>query len=302
MEMDCNKILTDEDFMEIKQHGTSDCPFQYYYDDLEFFDFHCIEWHWHREFEFLYVESGEIICGIGEKQSILSKGDAIFINSKILHRFYASSGGVIPNFVCMPEFIAPENSLVYKKYILPIISSNMSFQCFQIAEPWQARIIQIMIKIMGTQENEKIRELSTLALLQDLWLIFYENVKLSDKEKMQTVDEAAQKRVQLMMQYIHENYNHEISLDEIASHIGISKSTALNLFQRFLHTTPVSYLIGYRLQAASWLLKNTNKKVKTIAYESGFRNVDYFCRLFKKRYHLTSSEYRCACLKQYISK
>ena len=288
--------------MEIKQHGTSDCPFQYYYYDLEFFDFHCIEWHWHREFEFLYVESGEIICGIGEKQIILSKGDAIFINSKILHRFYASSGGVIPNFVCMPEFIAPENSLVYKKYILPIISSNKSFQCFQIAEPWQARIIQIMIKIMGTQENEKIRELSTLALLQDLWLIFYENVKLSDKEKMQTVDEAAQKRVQLMMQYIHENYNHEMSLDEIASHIGISKSTALNLFQRFLHTTPVSYLIGYRLQAASWILKNTNKKVKTIAYESGFRNVDYFCRLFKKRYHLTPSEYRCACLKQYISK
>ena len=302
MEMDCNKILTDEDFMEIKQHGTSDCPFQYYYDDLEFFDFHCIEWHWHREFEFLYVESGQIICGIGEKQIILSEGDAIFINSKILHRFYASSGGVIPNFVCMPEFIAPENSLVYKKYILPIISSNMSFQCFQIAEPWQARIIQIMIKIMETQENEKIRELSTLALLQDLWLIFYENVKLSDKENMQTVDEAAQKRVQLMMQYIHENYNHELSLDEIASHIGVSKSTALNLFQRFLHTTPVSYLIGYRLQAASWLLKNTNKKVKTIAYESGFRNVDYFCRLFKKRYHLTPSDYRCACLKQYICK
>ena len=293
MEMDYNKILTDEDFMEIKQHGSSDYPFQYYYDDLELFDFHCIEWHWHREFEFLYVESGQIICGIGEKQIILSKGDAIFINSKILHRFYSLSGGVIPNFVCMPEFIAPENSLVFKKYILPIISSNMAFQCFQSAEPWQARIIQIMIKIMETQENEIIRELSTLALLQNLWLIFYENVKLSDKEKMQTVDEAAQKRVQLMMQYIHENYKHGLSLNEIASHIGVSKSTALHLFQRFLHTTPVNYLIEYRLQAASRLLKNTNKKVKTIAYESGFHNVDYFCRLFKNRYHVTPSEYRC---------
>ena len=288
-----NKILTDEEFMEIKPHGSSDYPFQYYYDNLELFDFHCIEWHWHREFEFLYVESGQVLCGIGEKQIILSEGDAIFINSKILHRFYASSGGVIPNFVCMPEFIAPENSLVYKKYILPIISSNMSFQCFQIAEPWQARIIQIMIKIMETQENEIIRELSTLALLQNLWLIFYENVKLSDKEKMQTVDEAAQKRVQLMMQYIHENYKHGLSLNEIASHIGVSKSTALHLFQRFLHTTPVNYLIEYRLQAASRLLKNTNKKVKTIAYESGFHNVDYFCRVFKNHYHVTPSEYRC---------
>ena len=288
-----NKILTDEEFMETKQHGSSDYPFQYYYDNLELFDFHCIEWHWHREFEFLYVESGKVLCGIGEKQIILSEGDAVFINSKTLHRFYASSGGVIPNFVCMPEFIAPENSLVYKKYILPIISSNMSFQRFQSAEPWQARIIQIMIKIMETQENEKIKELSTLALLQNLWLIFYENVKLSDKEKMQTVDEAAQKRVQLMMQYIHENYKHGLSLNEIASHIGVSKSTALHLFQRFLHTTPVNYLIEYRLQAASRLLKNTNKKVKTIAYESGFHNVDYFCRLFKNRYHVTPSEYRC---------
>ena len=262
------------------------------------FDFHCIEWHWHREFEFLYVESGQIICGIGEKQIILSEGEAIFINSKILHRFYASSGGIIPNFVCMPEFIVPENSLIYKKYILPVISSNISFQRFQIDEPWQARIIQTMIKIMEIQENEKIKELATLALVQDLWLTFYENVKLSGKEDVQTVDEAAQKRVQLIMQYIHENYSHNLSLDEIASHIGISKSTALNLFHRFLHTTPVSYLIGYRLQAASWLLKNTNKKVKTIAYESGFHNVDYFCRLFKKHYHLTPSEYRCICLKR----
>lgn len=42
MEMDYNKIynkiLTDEEFMEIKQHGSSDYPFQYYYDNLELFD------------------------------------------------------------------------------------------------------------------------------------------------------------------------------------------------------------------------------------------------------------------------
>ena len=133
------------------------------------------------------------LCGYSQSCAFISVIELPRIPAyfpKILHRFYASSGGVIPNFVCMPEFIASENSLVYKKYILPIILSNMSFQCFQSTEPWQARIIQIMIKIMETQENEKIRELSTLALLQNLWLIFYENVKLSDKEKMQTVDDA----------------------------------------------------------------------------------------------------------------
>lgn len=39
MEMNYNKILTDEDFMEIKQHGSSGYPFQHYYDELELFEF-----------------------------------------------------------------------------------------------------------------------------------------------------------------------------------------------------------------------------------------------------------------------
>ena len=43
-----------------------------------------------------------------------------------------------------------------------------------------------MIKIIEIQENEKIRELATFALLQNLWLIFYENVKISGKEEAQT--------------------------------------------------------------------------------------------------------------------
>lgn len=106
---------------------------------------------------------------VGEKQIALSEGEGIFINSKILHRFYTSSVGIIPNFLCMPEFIAPENSLIYKKYILPVISSNILFQCFRSDVSWQTRIIQNMIKIMEIQKDEKIRELATLALLQNLW-------------------------------------------------------------------------------------------------------------------------------------
>lgn len=41
-----NKILTDENMMETIQHGSKEYPFHFYYDNLELFDFHCIEWHW----------------------------------------------------------------------------------------------------------------------------------------------------------------------------------------------------------------------------------------------------------------
>ena len=61
-----NKILTDENMMETIRHSTSAYPFRFYYDNLALFDFHCIEWHWHVEFEFVYVEKGTAMFWVGE--------------------------------------------------------------------------------------------------------------------------------------------------------------------------------------------------------------------------------------------
>ena len=57
----------------------------------------------------------------------------------------------------------------------------------------------------------------------------------------------------------------------------LSKSTVLNYFRKYLHTTPINYLIAYRLNEAAVLLRKTEKKIITISNETGFNNVDYFC-------------------------
>ena len=62
------KIITDEDLMETVQHGSNLYPFQFYYEDLSVFDFNCVEWHWHTELEFIYIESGTVTLWIGEDQ------------------------------------------------------------------------------------------------------------------------------------------------------------------------------------------------------------------------------------------
>ncbi len=109
-----NKIVTDENLMETVKHGSNGYPFHFYYDNLALFDFHCIEWHWHTELEFVYIESGTVTFWIGEKQFILAEGNGVFINSKILHRFYSPAEAVIPNFLCLPSFIAAEDSFIYQ--------------------------------------------------------------------------------------------------------------------------------------------------------------------------------------------
>lgn len=286
------KILTDENLMETVQHGNSSYPFQFYYEDLSVFDFNCIEWHWHTELEFIYIESGTVTFWIGEDQFELAEGNGIFINTKVLHRLYSPSKALIPNFVFMPSFIAACDSFIYQKYILPVISSSLSFLIFHKDVCWQARALSVMQQIISAQDSASSKELITVSLLQNLWQEIFENAVIPSPEEHKDHSSSSQARLQLMMQFIHLNYSQNISLDDIAREAMVSKSTALNLFRKYLHITPVNYLINYRLKRASQLLSKTEKKIHLISSETGFHNVEYFCKIFKKRYNFTPTEYR----------
>lgn len=287
-----NKILTDENMMETIQHGSKEYPFHFYYDNLELFDFHCIEWHWHTEFEFVYVETGTVYFGISDKQFALSEGQGVFINSKILHRYFSQGNAIVPNFVLMPYFIAAQDSLIYQKYVLPIMASPMDYQIFSQDIPWQAQALSLMREITAAQEKASDVELVSSYLIQKIWHILYQNTDVEHMGKKENYSASSQARLQLMMQYIHQDFAYNISLSDIADQAKVSKSTALNLFQRYLGISPVTYLINYRLQEAAKLLASTEKKVTVISKDTGFDSVDYFCKAFKKYYKLTPTEYR----------
>lgn len=287
-----NKILTDENMMETIQHGSKEYPFHFYYDNLELFDFHCIEWHWHTEFEFVYVETGTVYFGISDKQFALSEGQGVFINSKILHRYFSQGNAIVPNFVLMPYFIAAQDSLIYQKYVLPIMASPMDYQIFSQDIPWQAQALSLMREMMAAQEKASDVELVNSYLIQKIWHILYQNTDVEHMGKKENYSASSQARLQLMMQYIHQKSAYNISLSDIADQAKVSKSTALNLFQRYLGISPVTYLINYRLQEAAKLLASTEKKVTVISKDTGFDSVDYFCKAFKKYYKLTPTKYR----------
>ena len=287
-----NKIITDETLMETIQHGERDYPFHFYYDNLALYDFHCVEWHWHTEFEFVFVNSGTVFFGIGEKQFSLPAGSGVFINSKALHRYYSDEEAIVPNFVFMPDYIAVQNSLIYKKYILPVLSSSLDYQIFAPEIPWQAEVLAVMKEIIYVQEAESGIELITSSLVQRMWDLLYRNVNARPIRENNGSSIASQGRLQLMMQYIYQQFSMNISLEDIAGHAMVSKSTALNLFRKYLHITPINYLINYRLQEAAKLLSSTERKIHVISKEVGFESVDYFCKAFKKYYSMTPTEYR----------
>lgn len=290
--MDTFKINTDETLRETVQHGDSSYPFAYYPENIWQFDFHRIDWHWHHELEFLVVAEGTALCLAGTDRIELHEGCGILINSGILHRFEAEASTFVPNIVFSPALLAPETSLVYEKYITPVINSSVTYQIFDPHTPWQNHVLQILSQVFSLQETEPHNELRTIQLLLQLWELLYEHLDLtSGAPDLHRLDHS-QARLQTMMQYIHDHYTTEITLEMIAASASISKSGALHIFQSGIHISPVAYLIQYRLAQAAELLCKTQKPVASIAEETGFASSGYFCRKFRQHYHMSPNAYR----------
>lgn len=315
------KIQRDETMRETAEHGSAEYPFQYYLENFWEFDLHCIDWHWHSEVEFVYMDRGNARCLVGDKQFILHEGEGLFINSQVLHRFEVTENVLAPNIVFSAGMLATEDSLLYKKYILPILCSEIAYLIFSPQIYWQEEVVECLKGIFELQkrnlQEKKIEnqvngpgaefsenfarsrkdypvELQTVQKLLKLWELIYCNVDTEALKKTgkQNTSAGKQAQLQIMMQYIHENYRRTITLEEIAGTVNLSKSSALHVFQTYLRTSPVRYLISYRLKCATRLLRMTENSIQTIALESGFESSGYFCRKFRELYGITPGEYR----------
>lgn len=92
--------------------------------------------------------------------------------------------------------------------------------------------------------------------------------------------------------FMEEHITENISLDEIADHIGLSKYYFNRLFNKHIGMTPHRYFINMRVQHAKRLLLTTHASVEKIAEMCGFDNASNFIRLFKQRTGMTPTAFR----------
>ncbi len=286
------RIRTDETLRETACHGSDEYPFKYYNEDIWLFDFHCIDWHWHSEVEFVFIEKGTAEFLVGSGRYVLTEGTGIFINSQVIHRFEASESVIIPNIVFSPSLLSAEDSLIYRKYIQPLLDSSVECLIFSPEVPWQKDVLKNLLSVFDVQETESISEIKTVELLLKIWETVYENANISESIPAAKATAHTQAQLQIMMQYIHKNYSEHITLADIAQTVSVSKSSALNIFNKYLRISPVSYLINYRLKRAAKLLASTDNSIYSIASNTGFENAGYFCRSFKELFGVTPSKYR----------
>ncbi|MGD0031214.1 response regulator [Paenibacillus illinoisensis] len=100
------------------------------------------------------------------------------------------------------------------------------------------------------------------------------------------------KAIEFMIEYAHENFYKDITLEVLANQLYISKNYLNQLFKRETGDTFTNYIIRVRIEKAKALIMEGKYLIYEIAEMVGYQNVPYFSSIFKKYCGCSPSEYQ----------
>lgn len=95
-----------------------------------------------------------------------------------------------------------------------------------------------------------------------------------------------------IIEHIEANYTNNITLTQMAKLFYINEKYLGRIFKKYMGESFHEYLNSLRIKQAAHLLETSDKSILEIAFECGYQNASYFARYFKRKYHITPSEYR----------
>lgn len=264
------------------------------YSNLNMLIDHCFPWHWHPFLEINYVQSGSCLFQVGEDDYVLEEGNAIFINSNVMH-LVGSPDPSRPSEELTLMFYAGflagrDNSVFDKNYISPVIQ-NMNFDRYLLLKGRDDALLAHVLHAIDLHRDEPFGyEMMVRNELSSLWLqLFQKQPEVTPLSHAALLNDS---RIRTMMEYIQSNFAEKITLEDIARSGSVSVRECTRSFQRFTKMPPIEYLNYYRLrEAARQLLQNRNS-ISFISESCGFSSPGYFCRIFKKAFDCTPREYQ----------
>ncbi len=96
----------------------------------------------------------------------------------------------------------------------------------------------------------------------------------------------------LAIDYLERNYQRNISLEDTAERIQISPFYLSKLFKKSVGENFVNYLTAVRIRKAKEFLTDPHYTIKDVCYQVGYKDPNYFARVFKKTCGITPSQYQ----------
>ena len=233
------------------------------------------------------------MCNTGNDIFSLQKGDICFINQNQLHHLIEKDpDGSNQTVLIIGNNLITQNNVVYENCLREMFEDKTFGHLRFIDGDSSASLIEKLISDLEKtlKDKEKGYELEVVSLVHQILKQIYVGYLNRDKKiKKPSFNDSLQKE---MLEYIENNYQNEISLDDIANTVNISRSQCSKLFKQYTDQSPINYLNSYRLEKSRELLRNSDKNISQISYDCGFNEQSYYSRLFLREYGCTPLEYR----------
>ncbi len=232
--------------------------------------------HFHSSWELVYVTSGELEAAADGRIFRLQAGDLLAVPGYAVHRYNSS----------------PETDTYVM--VIPIDYIPM----FQ--QKIEGRRCQVLHLTAGTSSAEIGRSLGILSQEGDegkdsflmrghcyvILGLLLEHIQMDSKDY-----NSDQNVTRDILDYLHGHYLQPLSLQEIATSLGYSRSSISHTFNKNVGCSIPEYLGRLRSRAAATMLLEQNTAVTDVAISSGFESVRSFYRIFKQCFGVTPSQF-----------
>lgn len=238
------------------------------------------DFHNHQAHEVLWVLDGRVRVQLLDDIVTLQKGDLLLIDSEVPHASSASH----PNDLV----------LCFQHYFQDLsIHSGPSSNWSLMQQELGAEIKQQLAMLWWeNQHKPKHWQTARDAALQHIQLILtrYFAAEVSPTkaqlESAQLVDQ--------LLSTIRARYQQHLSLSQLAEEFELSEAYLSRYFKAKVGQSFLNYLTLLRLEKCLESLLQSQDAIGDIALNHGFPSIKAFNTAFKKEYHCTPSEFRCA--------
>lgn len=253
--------------------------------------------HWHDHMEFLLIRKGSYQVGVNLETMMAKEGDLCIFNSGDLHQLRNLTEEAEHDALLFDPRIC---TFLYQDQwnqdtLVPM--QKGSLRCTNLIRleregyhdlySLMDQLFQIAFKEEADwYEYSKLRLLEIIILLKRYGLFIYENGQISQTDQKQIL------RYKEVVDYIESHYQSPISLKELSEVISCNEQYFCRFFKKISGITPIQYLIHYRIEQASIMLKEGDRSISEIALDCGFENISYFIKKFKEIMGMTPKEFK----------
>ncbi len=232
--------------------------------------------HWHDQPENLFITSGRVKVRMENEVYFAGVGDVVSIGPGELHNVTAETERATA--YCMitdKSFFAQYNMPVEKLRLCPV-----------------TRVPELVEKAAKIEELLNTQplyfEAGVAAVMLEIFFVLYGN---HTKGEFSGSTAKNSETIKKAVTYIRKNIGRNITVDEIAKHVGYSKYHLCHSFKQLTGSTVVTYINTLKTDQAAKRLEEGNVPVGQVALECGYNDVCYFTKTFKKYKGVSPSEY-----------